>query len=117
MNIRRVVLVAALALAAGLGGCTDRGVTQFENSLWQMFAGHDKPVILKKAAPPVYCYQTIGTPVCYDKPRDPVRGRPDAAPVALAPQWMGRAMAQGVGRYQNSLSLQPQPFGEPTARP
>ena len=71
MKFRIVGVVAALALAIGLGGCTDRGVRQFENGLWQMFAGHPKPVILKKAAPPVYCYQTIGKPVCYDKPRDP----------------------------------------------
>ena len=75
MNFRLVGLVAALVMAMvmalALGGCTDRGVTQFENSLWQLFAGHPKPVILKKAAPAVYCYRTIGIPVCYDKPRDP----------------------------------------------
>ena len=52
-----------------------------------------------------------------DKPRDPVRGQPNAAPVALAPQWMGRAMAPGVGQHQRALGLQPQPFGAPTARP
>ena len=71
MDIRIVGLIPALALAVAPGGCTDRGVTQFENGLWQLFAGHPKPVILKKGAPPVYCYQTIGDPVCYEKPREP----------------------------------------------
>ena len=66
-----VPVVLALVAVVACGGCTDRDVESFENGLWHMFAGHPKPIILKKPSPPVYCYETIGTPVCYAEPQDP----------------------------------------------
>lgn len=54
-----------------LAGCSDRDVESMENGLWQMFAGHPKPKLLKQNPPPVYCYDTIGKPDCYSEPQKP----------------------------------------------
>jgi hypothetical protein len=59
---------AVLAAMSAMPGCTERDVTSVENGLWQMFAGHPKPIVLNKADPPVYCYQSIGEPQCYAEP-------------------------------------------------
>jgi hypothetical protein len=72
---RRVTLAAwgFLGLAAViLGGCAERDFQSIENSLWKMFRGQPKPIILK-APKPVYCVETIGQPDCYDEPPEPAR--------------------------------------------
>lgn len=61
-------IVLSLAALLALAACTDRDVTSMENGLWQMFAGHDKPIILEAPPPPVYCARTLGTPDCYATP-------------------------------------------------
>ena len=60
-----VVGAALLALAA----CTKRDTQSIEDGLWQMFAGHPAPIILKKPEK-VYCYDTIGVPDCHSEPQD-----------------------------------------------
>ena len=65
----KTLFAVAIVCAPGLAACSDRDVTSMENGLWQMFSGHDKPIILKKPPPPVYCYDTIGEPDCYDRPQ------------------------------------------------
>ena len=62
----------AIALAAlALVGCTQRDFDSAENSLWQMFRGHPKPIILKKPEPPLHCYETLGQTDCYTEPLGP----------------------------------------------
>jgi hypothetical protein len=67
------LVVAGLALC--LCGCTQRDQQSVENSLWQMFRGHPKPIILKKPDPPLYCYETLGERDCYTQPLGPA-GQP-----------------------------------------
>lgn len=62
---RRGIVVT---LFLGAVGCTDRDIATVEDGLWKLFAGHPKPIILKKPDPPVYCYETIGEPQCFAEP-------------------------------------------------
>lgn len=73
---RARLFAAALAVLLGVAGCTERDVTSIENGLWKMFAGHPKPIILNKADPPIYCYESIGEPQCYAEPLDAERSTP-----------------------------------------
>lgn len=66
----------AATLFFGVVGCTERDIESVENSLWKMFAGHPKPIILNKPDPPIYCYATIGEPQCYDEPLEGERAPP-----------------------------------------
>ena len=70
------LVAASLAVVLSLPGCTQRDVTSIENGLWKMFAGHPKPIVLNKADPPVYCYDSIGEPQCYAEPLDSERSTP-----------------------------------------
>lgn len=58
----------AVTLFVGAVGCTDKQIATVEDGLWELFAGHPKPIILNKPAPPVYCYETIGEPQCFSEP-------------------------------------------------
>ena len=69
------ILVPAAVLGAALlflGACTERNTQSLEDGLWQMFAGHPAPIILKKPQK-VYCYDTIGEPDCHTEPQDEIR--------------------------------------------
>lgn len=62
-------LTGGLALMLAAGGCTSQQTTSLEDGLWKIFAGHPKPEIYKAPPPPVFCYDSIGEPTCYDEPR------------------------------------------------
>ncbi len=80
MNRRELFSVLRRGIAAtlfvGVIGCSERDVDSLENGLWKMFAGHPKPIILKKPDPPIYCYATIGEPQCFAEPLEGERASP-----------------------------------------
>ncbi len=62
-------ILSVLLLSLSLWACSGEHVKSIEDSIWTMFTGHPKPVVLKKPRK-VYCYETIGQPDCYEVPRE-----------------------------------------------
>lgn len=58
----------AVTLFAGAVGCTNDPIAKLEDGIWELIAGHPKPIILNKPDPPVYCYETIGEAQCFAEP-------------------------------------------------
>ncbi len=65
-TVHRVLIAVSLGFV--LGGCGIQDITNHrstERSILQI--GWVKPTVY--IAEPIYCYRTLGTPMCYDEPR------------------------------------------------
>lgn len=62
-------VLLAVSLGFALGGCSLKDVAKArstERSILQL--GWVKPKVYFPE--PIYCYRTLGTPMCYDEPRE-----------------------------------------------
>lgn len=69
MTRSTLFVLLAVSLGFALGGCSFNDIRKHrstERSVLQ--TGWLKPKVY--IAEPIYCYRTLGTPMCYDEPRE-----------------------------------------------